>query len=364
MPQNMAARHDTDEARARLVAHLRGLNVPQAEIDRAAREGRLALLPAEIAMTDPARRRLPEVAEAAQVDPEVLRLVVASLGLPVPPDDAVVAGDADVEAARSIRTVLDAGLDRDAVLEAVRVSGQSSAVIARSFVSAAGRSLLHEGDTEFDVALRLERVARDLVPVIEKLSAYILRRHLLEAVRAQALSEADIEAGASERAPTVGVGFGDLSGYTRLGSHVDARETGRVAARLAELVGRVAVRPVQLVKLVGDGAMLVSAEPRALVEALLALRDAVEEEGEGFPGLHAGAAFGPAVPRAGDWFGHTVSLASRLCDVARPGSVVVDAAMREALGDAYRWSRLPLTHLRGVPERTAMYRVRRLDEDG
>jgi adenylate cyclase len=351
--------------REKLIEHLRSLGVGDDEISRATREQRLALLPAELALTGGAARlRLPEVAREADVDIAVLRSAVAALGLPVPPDDAVVASDDDVEAARLIRTILQAGLDTEALLEAVRVSGQASAVTARSIVASAGRSVLAGAGSELEAALKLESLARELVPVVERLNAFQLRRHLLEAVRAQVLTAEQVEAG-DVHTRTVAVGFADLSGFTRLGSRTDAWETGRVAARLGELAAGVAKRPVELVKLVGDGAMLVSPEPHALVDALLTLNDEVDGEAEDFPQLHAGAAHGPAVPRAGDWFGHTVSLASRLSNIARAGSLVVDEALRGVLGDErYRFSRLPVRHVRGVPERMALYRLRRADAGG
>ena len=48
--------------------------------------------------------------------------------------------------------------------------------------------------------------------------------------------------------------------------------------------------------------------------------DAADAEGEDFPQLRAGVARGEALARAGDWFGRPVNLASRITDIARPGS--------------------------------------------
>ena len=93
---------------------------------------------------------------------------------------------------------------------------------------------------------------------------------------------------------------------------------------------------MRLVKTIGDAAMLVSPEPPALVEAALSLVDAAEAEGEDFPHLHAGVALGPVVSRGGDWYGHTVNLASRIADIARPSSVVCEDAVHEAAPEAFR----------------------------
>jgi adenylate cyclase len=104
--------------------------------------------------------------------------------------------------------------------------------------------------------------------------------------------------------------------------------------------------------------MLVSTEPPALVEAALALVDAAEAEGEDFPQLHAGLAAGPAVTRGGDWYGHTVNLASRVAAIAWPGSVLCDQAVRDAAPDAFRWSFAGQRRLKGIERPVRLWRAR------
>ena len=81
----------------------------------------------------------------------------------------------------------------------------------------------------------------------------------------------------------------------------------------------VAEPPVRLVKMIGDAAMLVSSDAAATLEAALKLIDAADAEGDEFPFLRAGLAFGPTVTQAGDYYGRAVNLASRITGVARPG---------------------------------------------
>jgi adenylate cyclase len=45
----------------------------------------------------------------------------------------------------------------------------------------------------------------------------------------------------------------------------------------------------------------------------------------------ASVAYGRALPRDGDYFGPVVNLASRAVPVAEPGTIVVDASVRDAL---------------------------------
>ena len=87
---------------------------------------------------------------------------------------------------------------------------------------------------------------------------------------------------------------------------------------------------------------------RPLLDASLRLLDAAEAEGPDFPQLRAGASSGAALPRAGDWFGRPVNLASRITSVARPGSLLADRALHEAAEDAYRWSFAGERRLKGI----------------
>jgi adenylate cyclase len=155
--------------------------------------------------------------------------------------------------------------------------------------------------------------------------------------------------------------FADLSGFTRLGETAPVEEVGAVAGRLAVLASEVAGGPVRLIKTIGDAAMLVSPEPAPLVEAALALVDAAEAEGEDFPQLHAGIALGPAVSRGGDWYGHSVNVASRIAAIAWAGSVLCDQAIRDAAPDEFRWSFAGERRLRGVKRRVRLWRARYLN---
>ena len=66
------------------------------------------------------------------------------------------------------------------------------------------------------------------------------------------------------------------------------------------------------------------------------------------------------MPRAGDWFGRPVNLASRITAIARPGSVLAEREMREAAHDSYRWSFAGERRLRGIREPVALFRARQL----
>jgi adenylate cyclase len=116
---------------------------------------------------------------------------------------------------------------------------------------------------------------------------------------------------------------------------------------------------VRLVKLIGDAAMFVGPEPAPVVDAALDLVGAAAEEGEDFPLLRAGVAGGEALPRGGDWYGRPVNLASRITSIARPDSVLTDAAVHDALEHAYAWSFAGSRRLKGIDGSVKLYRCRR-----
>jgi adenylate cyclase len=70
-------------------------------------------------------------------------------------------------------------------------------------------------------------------------------------------------------------------------------------------------------------------------------------------------ASGPALSRAGDWFGRPVNIASRITAIARPGSVLATREVRDVAGEAYRWSSAGARSLKGVDGPVRLYRARR-----
>ena len=108
--------------------------------------------------------------------------------------------------------------------------------------------------------------------------------------------------------------------------------------------------------------MLVSPDVRPLLETTLDLVEAADAEGEDFPQLRGGLALGPALARAGDWYGRPVNLASRITGRARPGSVLATQEVRDAAGEnGLRWSFAGEKRLKGVREPVPLFRARRGD---
>ncbi|HTY28569.1 MAG TPA: adenylate/guanylate cyclase domain-containing protein, partial [Mycobacterium sp.] len=88
------------------------------------------------------------------------------------------------------------------------------------------------------------------------------------------------------------------------------------------------------------------------------------EADEDLPQLRVGLAYGPAVSRAGDWFGSSVNLASRVTSAARPGSVLVAEAVYEQIGDddRFTWSFAKARRLKGITGEVKLYRARHAEK--
>jgi adenylate cyclase len=348
------------EDRRRLLEDLSRQGATFEMLEAAVREERLSTLPVEFALNDGSRYTLTEVARRANVDPRYVRAVLLSLGHPNPRPRERRFSDRDVEVAQILRSFLDAGLPREEILEVSRVVGQSMARVAAAVRAVVGNSLMNAGDSEHTLGMRYAEAARQLAPLMGPVMQQQLEVHLREQATREVITRADRESGGLARTREVGVCFADLSGFTRLGQRLPPDEIGAIGNRMAEMAGDVARPPVELIKTIGDGVMLVSPRTHALLDAAIALRAKARAEGVEFPPMRAGIALGPAVQRSGDWFGPAVNCASRIVDVARPGSIVVDEPARDQAGDGREWSKRKRKRLKGIEGRVSLYTLEQL----
>ncbi len=348
-------------ARLGLLEQLSGEGVPLEELRAAVAAGHLSLLPVERAIAgDGPRFSAREVADLSGVDLELLMRFRAALGVPYGDPDERVGNDADLQAALRAKAILDAGFPPEDILRNARTVGMATARVAEANRELVVRNLTQPGDTERDVAARLVRTAETLLPLGTDTLVYAFQANLLEQVKRDVLGVADLASGEIGGTVERSICFADLVEFTSLGEEIDAEELGEVAGRFEELATSVVAAPVRLVKTIGDEVMLVSTEARPLVEAALDLVAAAAAEGDQFPVLRAGIATGPTLPQAGDYYGRSVNLASRITGIARPGSVLLDTPTREASGDeGFAYSFAGERRLKGIDARTKLFRVRR-----
>lgn len=353
------------KARRRLLRELADDGVSLQELKDAVAEDRLALLPVDRVLgAEGETYTLEQVAELSGADPEMFLRQRRALGLPEPPEGEAAFTEQELDGARRLKAFLDAGLPEEGILRTARAIGMAMAQVAAATRELVGQALMQPGDTERDLGLRYAQAARELGPMFEPVLRDVLNLHMREQVRRDVVGQADVAAGEFAGAVEASVCFADLVGFTRLGERVSVDELGDLAERLGDLTAEVVSAPVRMVKLIGDAAMLVSSRPQPLGEAALALIEAADDASQEFPQLRVGIAHGTVIARGGDFYGPPVNRASRITAFARPGSVVADEDAKEAIGEeGFSYSYAGERHLKGIPGRLRLFRVRRPRED-
>jgi adenylate cyclase len=351
-------------ARLALLEELAEAGVPLDELKRAVEENRLVLLPVE-RVFDQGRERYnaAEIAEGAGLDHDFMVKLLQALGAPIPEDDDRVYGDADLEAAKRAKLFLDAGLPKEGVLETSRIIGISMASLADANRDMVGEVFTEPGIDERELAMRYAAAAKTMSPLLGEILLHAYRIHLREAIRQAVITESELAEGRLSGSDDVTIAFADLVGFTNLGESLDIEDIGQLTGRLFELASEAARPPIRLVKMIGDAAMFASRDPVPLLDAVMGL---VEAAGAGeIPSLKAGVASGQALGRGGDWYGRPVNLAARITGFARPDSVLVDQAVKDALrsadGDRFSFSFAGSRRFKGIREETPVHRVRRAE---
>jgi adenylate cyclase len=128
----------------------------------------------------------------------------------------------------------------------------------------------------------------------------------------------------------------DISGYSTL-TELDGDEAAAdIAINFACEVARLAAEHgAEVVKTLGDAAMVRCDDAADAIELGLHLHRDSGQDGV-LPALHAGIHTGPAVARAGDWWGSTVNVASRVAAAAEAGQLLVTEAAKRAAGTPSR----------------------------
>ncbi|MDT5010594.1 MAG: adenylate cyclase [Mycobacterium sp.] len=322
------------------------------------------LLPARRAMGDDGTYvSAREVSAEHRIDLELLQRTQRALGLStVDEPDSRVLSRADAEAAAGIQQFIDAGMDPEHMISAVRVLADGLSHAAEVMRYTALSRVLTPGATELEIAKASEAMVAGVVPMLGPMIQEMLFLQLRHAMETEAVNASEREAGSTlPGARQVTVAFADLVGFTRLGEAVPPEDLERLASRLSDIAHDVAVPPVRLIKTIGDAVMYVCPDAVPLVDATLDLIVAADDAE--LPQLRVGVASGSAVSRAGDWFGSPVNVASRVTGVSRPGAVLVAESTREAIGesDRFTWSFAGARHLKGVRGETKLYRARRAD---
>jgi adenylate cyclase len=318
---------------------LESLDVAPEEIDEAEEEGTLAALALDRLLgSGPPQYDQAEVARRAGISVDLARRFWRALGFPDVPDGEKTFTDADVEALSFAAKMLRRGIvEPDLALQVTRVlAGSMARITDVELAITQGRlSDPPDGQLAFDAQALLDT---------PKLMEYVWRRQLQAAARRLLLRDADGTGG------SLTVGFADLVGFTALSQELSDEALADVVERfIATAHDIVSGLGGRVVKMIGDEVMYVVDDPGAAAEIALRLAEAYAGDEE-LSDVRAGLACGPVLSLEGDFYGPVVNLASRIVNVAFPGSVLVSDEVHGVLehDERFSWRSLRPRTLKGI----------------
>jgi adenylate cyclase len=295
-----------------------------------------------------------QIAAEVGISMDLARQRWRSLGFTAVEDEDVAFTQADLEAMRLTQRLHDLGMiDEDNEAALIRTLGRSFARLAEWQLGLLGREIDPTSLPPEDLAA----VIGEITPVIEQVQNYIWRRHVLSAASRLLLTASD-----DEGATQAGIGFADIVGYTRQTRSLKQKELARLVDVFeARALTIVTAHQGRIIKTIGDEILYATDRPEDAAAIALELVEEHVRDAD-FPQLRVGVAWGTVLNRLGDVFGPTVNIAARLTSVARPGRVLADKDLADALHDDehFKLRRMRRTAVKGY-RRLEPWKLRRPD---
>jgi adenylate cyclase len=305
------------------ISFLQAHGVSDDDIERATKTGRLHLLVLEhLSLAGTPKYTQNEIAELSGMTLDDLRRFWRALGFSdVGPDERAFT-EHDLDVLGTVTGSIAMGITNlEVAIQLTRVYGSSMARIADAEVQT---SLARNPDESAKLAELYALTAGGPLTGVAAILEHVWRRHLQVAIRRQTMIDTDTEG-------SMAVGFCDLVGFTAMSQQLNDEELAAVVARFEELAyDTVAAGGGRVVKMIGDEVMFVVENPNIAAHIGIALADAYSDE-DSLSDVRVGIAYGPVLGREGDYYGPVVNLASRIVNIAFPGTVVVSTEVADAI---------------------------------
>lgn len=344
-------------AQARTIARMRGRGHSLDDLVEAIQAGRMVGQIEELAteqlLSD--QYTLKEAAKITGLKPKMIREAFAALGLPETIADNL-NGD-DVRILGYLVSSMESGFPPEALIQAIRVYGQSIAKIAdaetRLLHLHVHEPLLREGAKGEEINEHMAALATNVLPLSLPLMDYLHRRYLAHYVEQEMVTHLEADEGGvtGEGRLRVTIAFADLAGYTQLTEELGDEEAAGVVERFVERVRKSLPEQARIVKTIGDEVMVVSSDPRAVAEWAVDFQSRENERPMPRIGVHAGE----VVYRDGDYFGREVNLAARVVARAAAGEVLVTHPVVEATGSGLDFTLIGEVKLKGFSHATELF---------
>jgi adenylate cyclase len=351
-------------AQARVVARMRDRGYSLADLKEAGKDGRLAFALSENIFADRDETiPISEVAEISGFNEEIIERAMTVLGTPLGQEREL--GIADVEALSHMRTVYEAGLPVEALIQLVRVYAQAVRRIAdaevRLFHLFVHEPMIRDGLGQVEMAEELGEVVATTSPVAVPLFEYLHRRYVRYFMEQDVVGHMEDEFGGDNELGQIRITlcFIDLTGFTRFTEEEGDAEAFSVVERFTQTVEATLPPEASIVKTIGDEVMVVSPDPASLTEWSVGFLSLFDDRPKPRVGIHYGA----AVFRDGDYFGGQVNLAHRVVNRALGGEVLVTGEVARSIESHpdLELDGIGEVDLKGFPVATPLYLVRGRD---
>jgi adenylate cyclase len=353
-------------AHARIVARLRDRGHSLDEIRTAGESGRLAFAYTEdLFPGDETRVSLEEAAEDVGLEPRLIQRIYGAAGFSIDATEHLT--EDDLQLLRYISAVLAAGFPLVALLQLIRVYGQSMAQIAdaevRLFHLYVHEPLMRDGLPGLEMAEEMEGLAREMLPLSSPIMDAMHQRFLARSVEQDVVGhmEIDLEGSLDLGRLRVAIAFADLAGYTRLTEELGDDLAVDAVERFTDAVEHTLPDDARVVKTIGDEVMVVGSDVSALAEWAVGFQRLVRDER---PLPRIGVHTGEVVYRDGDYYGREVNLAARVVARAAGGEVLVTRPVVEAGDRHLRFTRIGEVKLKGFNDATELFSAHIPDDEG
>jgi adenylate cyclase len=338
------------------------------EVVRAAQSGAFDLSLLETFLPDPGileERTLNEVLAGTPVTCDEVQALLRAAGLPDAPADKPLTRDT-VEILEHVVRLVALPMPAEAhyhtvrsTSEAVRRAAETQVQVFRQYVEEPVLGACAQGDAV--ARTTIARIAESAVPSVIALTDWLHRQHLqnavLESITSDMMEAVREGRGVRTRTSDPAVVFVDLVGFTPLVDGAGDQRASQIAAGFEDVViDTTRSRGGRIVKMLGDGALLLFSDGSAAVRCGLEMVQAIHRAG--LPRPRVGIHRGPVVVHAGDVFGLTVNVAARINEYARPREVLVSATVAPDGIPGIELEEIGEVSLKGVSRSTMLLRAR------
>jgi adenylate cyclase len=306
---------------------------------------------------------LAEAAQQVELAGETFTEVARTLGW----ETSAVASTEDVDALRLLAQAVDTGLEREPLLQLVRVYADlldrladAEVRIFHDYVHERFRAAGLSGRELLDAT---ESLGKPLLGLVEPALLYFHRRAWARVNGEDLLRHVLEETAPPSATPGESLAtvlFIDLAGFTPMTVAMGDAAAADVLRRFAAMVRDcTATHRGRIIKQIGDAFMLTFTRPDDAVRFGLDILVRVAGESQ-FPTVHVGAHHGAVLYRDGDYVGAAVNLAARVASVSGAGQFLITEAARDAVDEIQDavFSALPPRNLKGVPDPVPLVDVR------